>query len=206
LVADVTLGTTDRPDVPPELEASLTRSTDERWVVWAHKVANRAGDLFVPLTGGPGYPADATAECRLDEPHRAPDPSCTCGFHALSNPSAPLFARGLTHLEVALTGRVLAFEWPGGGVLFRSERQTVARVHARSSRREFDVAEFDIRRPADPDGRIARLRARVPVGSGPMRLALPTATPPLVDVQDDVGLCALAGPQPVRNAGVLTPA
>jgi hypothetical protein len=201
LVADVTLGTTDRPDVPPELEASLTTSTDERWALWAHKVARPAGDVFFPMTGGPTYPADATARCRHGLHHPAPDPTCTCGFHALSAPLRSLIPRGLAHLEVALTGRVLVFEWPAGGVLFRAERQTVARVHAGPT--SPDDAPLP---PSDPGGRLARLLHGLPAGSEPMRLELPTAVPPLVTVQDDVGLCALTPPQRVRPGRVLTSA
>jgi hypothetical protein len=52
--------------------------------MWAYKMARPKGDLFVPLTGGSGYPADATAECRARGVHRAPDPACTCGFHAFT--------------------------------------------------------------------------------------------------------------------------
>jgi hypothetical protein len=57
--------------------------------------------------------------------------------------------------------------------------------------------------PADPDGRLARLLDALPTGSGPMRLELPTTTPPFVGVQDDVGLCALA-PAPPRTTRLLT--
>ena len=65
LVADFMAGTDARPGLPEELEEHLTATVDGLWVVWAHKLARQAGDLFVPLTGGSGYPADARARCRF---------------------------------------------------------------------------------------------------------------------------------------------
>ena len=88
LVADFIAGTGARPGLPEELDEHLTTTVNGLWVVWAHKLARQKGDLFVPLTGGPGYPADARAECRfrgVRSAHDAPDPGCTCGFHALSS-------------------------------------------------------------------------------------------------------------------------
>ena len=119
LVADFAAGTGTRPALPGELDEHLTMTVDGLWVVWAHKVARQSGDLFIPLRGGPGYPADARAECRLWRDHGAPDPGCTCGFHALSSRRLPglRFNSGFTPLAVALSGRVLAFEWAGAGVL-----------------------------------------------------------------------------------------
>jgi hypothetical protein len=192
LLADVTVGTTERPDVPWQLEASLTPADDLRWALWAYKVAKPVGGLFRPLTGGTPYPADAIAECSRGFRHDAPDPACSCGFHAISTDVGWLGRTGFVQLEVALTGRVLAFEWPAGGVLFRAERQTVARVHSAGGA----SATFD--RPPGTAGRLARVLGGVPTGSGPMRLALPTATPPVVNVQDDVGLCVLTPPAPVE--------
>ena len=130
LVADFVAGTRARPGLPEELEEHLTTTVDGLWVVWAHKLARQAGDLFVPLTGGSGYPADARATCRVRGGHDAPDPGCTCGFHALSSRRLPGLhvGRGFTALTVALSGRVLAFEWAGKGVLWRAERQTVVRI------------------------------------------------------------------------------
>ena len=54
---------------------------------------------------------------------------------------------GPTALTVALSGRVLAFEWPGEGVLWRAERQTVVRIErpARSDRIEQSRASAAIR-------------------------------------------------------------
>jgi hypothetical protein len=65
LVADFITGTGAWPGLPEELDEHLTTTVNGQWVVWAHKLARQKGDLFVPLTGGPGYPADARAECRF---------------------------------------------------------------------------------------------------------------------------------------------
>jgi len=131
LIADFVAGTDARPALPEGLEEHLTTTVNGLWVVWAHKLAQPAGDLFLPLTGGPGYPADARAECRARRgrpAHDAPDPGCTCGFHALSSRRLPGLPPGFTALTVALSGRVLALEWAGEGVLWRAERQTVVRM------------------------------------------------------------------------------
>ena len=92
LIADFVAGTSVQPVLPRELEEHLTTTVDGLWVVWAHKLARPMGDLFVPLSGGSGYPADARATCRfrgLRGAHDAPDPGCTCGFHALSSRRLP---------------------------------------------------------------------------------------------------------------------
>src|SRR5438128_7255908 len=107
LLADFVAGTESRPDVPPEVEPFLTTTVDGDWVVWAHKVARRAGAEFMPLTGRPCYPVDAIAECKYQRQHRAPQPHCTCGFHAVSVDSIRGLG-GLVALDVALSGRVLA--------------------------------------------------------------------------------------------------
>ena len=49
---------------PENSDEHLTMTVNGLWVVWAHKLARQVGNLFVPLTRGPGYPADAKAECR----------------------------------------------------------------------------------------------------------------------------------------------
>ena len=54
LVADFAAGTDARPDLLEGLGEHLTLTVDGLWVVWAHKLARQAGDLFVPLTGGSG--------------------------------------------------------------------------------------------------------------------------------------------------------
>jgi hypothetical protein len=195
LVADFVAGTDARPGLPEELEEHLTATVDGLWVVWAHKLARQAGDLFVPLTGGSGYPADARAECRFQGrrgAHRPPDPGCTCGFHALSSrrlPGLPVH-RGFTALTVALSGRVLAFEWAGGGVLWRAERQTVVRIDrpTRSDRMEGVLGKR--RHPDDPDGRSAVVPAATPRDSGPIRLNLPVSSPVFLVCHDDAGWCA----------------
>ena len=165
LVADFTAGAGTRPHGPTELDEHLTVTADGQWVVWAYKLARPQGELFVPLTGGPGYPVDARARCKYWDTHDAPDPGCSCGFHALSDRTLPgLPTPGpFAVLTVALSGRVLAFDWRGRGVLWRAERQTVVRVEqpdwsgwetrygrtSRSSRAE--RVPRDRRRPDDPD-------------------------------------------------------
>ena len=200
LVADFVAGTGARPGLPGVLEEHLTTTVDGLWMVWAHKVARQEGDRFIPLTGGSGYPADARAECRFRGAHGAPDPGCTCGFHALSSRRLPglLPGRGgLSVLTVALSGRVLAFEWAGGGVLWRAERQTVVRIERQAVVRVERSARFDRmeevpgrrRRPDDPDGRLATLPAAAPRDSGPVRLNLPVSCPVLPVCHDDAGWC-----------------
>ena len=195
LVADFVAGTDAQPDLPGELAEHLTTTVDGLWVVWAYKLARPAGDLFIPLTRGSGYPADARAECRAGGTrgvHRAPDPECTCGFHALSSqqlqglPVIPGFAA----LAVALSGRVLAFEWAGAGVLWRAERQTVVRVDQAALPDPLEEARSTRRRPDDPDGRFAFRPAATPHDSGPVRLSLPVSSPVLVACHDDAGWCA----------------
>jgi hypothetical protein len=191
LVADFVAGTGARPGLPEELEEHLTTTLNGLWVVWAHKLARQAGDLFVPLTGGPGYPADARAKCRFRGAHDAPDPGCTCGFHALSSRRLPGLRadRGFTALTVALSGRVLALEWADEGVLWRAERQTVVRIGRPAL---FDRTEAVLgrrRHPGDPDGRPAVVPAATPRDSGPMRLNLPVSSPVLPVCHDDAGWC-----------------
>jgi hypothetical protein len=202
LIADFVVGTNARPGLPEGLEEHLTPTADGLWVVWAYKLAMQEGDLFVPLTRGPGYPADAKATCRRPRGrrgHEAPDPQCTCGFHALSSrglPGLPLGHPRFRALTVALSGRVLAFEWAGGGVLWRAERQTVVRIDRPG---QSDWADFDRparvqflrsrRDPGDPDGRAAAVRPAAPRDSGPIRLNLPASAPVLPLCHDDAGWC-----------------
>jgi hypothetical protein len=192
LVADFMAGAETQPGLPRELEEHLTMTADGLWVVWAHKLAWLAGDLFVPLTGGSGYPADARAECRYGGAHDAPDPGCTCGFHALSSQRlSGLPARGgFAALTVALSGRVLAFEWAGGGVLWRAERQTVVRIERPALAGWIEPLPGSRRHPGDPDGRPAVVPVRAPRDSGPVRLNLPVSSPVLLVTHDDAGWCA----------------
>ena len=174
LLADFSAGTTDRPDVAGFVARSLTTTADGVWVVWAHKYAYPAGDWFRPLSGGRTYPADAIAECSFGRGHEAPDPDCTCGFHAITGTMRVMTPMGAPiGLDVALSGRVLAFEF-GAQVLFRAARQTVMRIRR--------GGEFGRWRPTEPGGRLARLAPQLPHGSGPVRLA----------IEDDPGACLLA--------------
>jgi hypothetical protein len=220
LIADFVAGTAARPGLPEVLEASLTTTVDGLWVIWAYKVARQQGDLFVPLTGHPGYPADAKATCRRGGRgrHDAPDPRCTCGFHALSSrslPRLPAAHPGLSTLTVALSGRVLAFNWPGGGVLWRAERQTVVRVeradqfHPRESepsapflRTAGGSVPGNRSDPGDPDGRLAAVHPAAPRDSGPIRLDLPVSVAVLPVCHDDAGWCVAAG-APERSPACL---
>jgi hypothetical protein len=197
LVADFAAGTGAQPDLPGELGEHLTTTVDGLWVVWAYKLARPEGDLFVPLRGEPGYPADARAECRRWGGHDAPDPGCTCGFHALSSRRLPRLPVGpdFAALTVALSGRVLAFEWAGEGVLWRAERQTVVRVDrpALAGRARAIQRQRQPRRPGDPDGRLAVVPGATPHDSGPVRLSLPVSPPVLPVCHDDAGWCAGSG-------------
>lgn len=200
LVADFVAGTSSCPVLPEELGEHLTLTTGGLWVVWAHKLARQADGLFIPLTGGSGYPADARAECRrrrgVRGSHDAPDPGCTCGFHALSSqglPGLPPRARyRFTALTVALSGRVLAFEWAGGGVLWRAERQTVVRVGPPSltDRVEADLGHH-LPHPGDPDGTLAAVLPAAPRDSGPVRLSLPASCPVVPMHHDEAGWCTV---------------
>jgi hypothetical protein len=208
LVADFEAGTGIKPDVPEALQEHLTVTVDGLWVVWAYKLAWQRGGLFVPLRGDSGYPADARAECRARGArgaHRAPDPGCTCGFHALSDRNLPgLPVRGgLSALTVALSGRVLALEWAGEGVLWRAERQTVVRVGRLVLPGWAEAAQGARRRPDDPDGRLAVLPGAAPRDSGPVRLALPASCPVTLICHDDAGWCARPS-APRRRASSLT--
>jgi hypothetical protein len=87
-----------------------------------------------------------------------------------------------TLLCVALYGRVLAFDWHFSGVLFRAERQSVARVgHSDPPRCQ----------PDDPSGTIARVAPHQPIDLGTVRLELPTLDPSPEIVSDDAGFCLL---------------
>ncbi|WP_225730035.1 MULTISPECIES: hypothetical protein [unclassified Nocardia] len=200
LLADFEAGTSTVPVVPEAVASALTQTIDGLWAIWAYKVARPAGDRFVPATRGGSYPADAIAECGLRLDHRAPDPNCTCGFHALSSPDPDLYGRAYLPLEVALTGRILVFEWPRGGVLFRAERQTVARVGRYALPSAF--ASFPSPPPdppLEPGGRTARLRPVDPRDIDRARLRLPVDPPAVVRLSDDAGFCRIA---PARTIAV----
>ena len=206
LVADFVLGTDARPGLPELAEERLTTTVDGLWVVLAYKLARQKGDRFVPLTGGAGYPADAMATCKFRRSrgdHNVPDPMCTCGFHALSSrklPGLPVGHPAFRLLTVALSGRVLAFEWAGGGMLWRAERQTVVRVERQTQVEEVEWSTPVVQTPGfpaqgarldpgDPDGRTAAVRPVAPRDSGPIRLDLPASCPVLEMWDDDAGWC-----------------
>jgi hypothetical protein len=198
LVADFEAGTSTKPAVPEALEEHLTMTAAGLWVVWAYKLARQRGDLFIPLRGDCSYPADARAECRprgTRGAHRAPDPECTCGFHALSDRRLPGLTarRDCSALTVALSGRVLAFEWAGDGVLWRAERQTVVRVGRLALPDWPEEVPGPRRHPDDPDGHLAVLPGAAPRDSGPVRLALPASCPVTPVCHDDAGWCAEPG-------------
>ena len=188
LLADFRVGTDTQPGgLPDSVAATLTLTVDGLWVAWAHKVAFVVGNEFRALNGS-SYPADATASCNCGQRHEAPDRACTCGFHALSNPQDWLLKRASRFddaalLSVALSGRVLAFEWPGSGVLFRAERQTVIRVVRRDGR------QVPRQLPGDSSGHPAITNGSPSSGSGAAQLRLPRATPPTVALNDDAGWC-----------------
>ncbi|QIS12134.1 hypothetical protein [Nocardia arthritidis] len=198
LLADFEAGTSTVPVVPEAVASALTQTVDGLWAIWAYKVARPAGDRFVPATRGGPYPADAIAECGLRRDHRAPDPNCTCGFHALSSPDPYLYGSAYLPLEVALTGRILAFEWPRGGLLFRAERQTVVRVgHRPLLSAPFPSTPPDP--PLEPGGRTARLRPVDPRDIDRARLRLPVEPPAVVRLSDDAGFCRTA---PARSTAL----
>jgi hypothetical protein len=95
---------------------------------------------------------------------------------------------GIRRLEVALLGRVLAFSWSGGGVLFRAAEQVVISAHRASA----VVSEATPRCPDDEDLDGVRRRPTAPRGSGPVYLELPRDEPRPVVVHDDAGWCQLA--------------
>lgn len=192
LLADFEAGTSNEPAVSDELVPHLTTTVDGRWVVWASKIAHRDGDQFRAVTGRCSYPADAVAEClvggRLMRPrHRAPDPTCTCGFHAVSGETPIDPAWSMVALTVVLSGRVLAFEYGNASILWRAERQTVVKVDDDPVRGR-DL--YQRRRPDDPAADGAFAPSGNPHGAGPIRLLLPARSPRIRMCHDDAGWCA----------------
>jgi hypothetical protein len=205
-------GTTERPEgLPDVVKRSLTQTTDGRWIVWAYKIAYRYGDSFAALTGS-RYSADARAECRRDTRHVAPDPTCTCGFHALSDPdtgvlrrvvpSKPSKTRDLSALFDRIRRRVAAMPFS----LDRPVLLTVAlsgRVLAFDHRGDsvlfraerqtvVRVDDPTTQPPDDPAGTREQLMPRRPTDVGPVRLALPNQLPARVMLADDAGFCLLS--------------
>jgi hypothetical protein len=95
----------------------------------------------------------------------------------------------LTALTVALSGRVLALEWAGDGVLWRAERQTVVRIERPARFDRTAPVRGKRHHPGDPDGRPAVISPVAPRDSGPMRLELPVSAPVLPVCHDDAGWC-----------------
>jgi hypothetical protein len=92
-------------------------------------------------------------------------------------------------LTVALSGRVLAFDWAGGGVLWRAERQTVARIERPVPAYPISQIMRQPYNPGDPDGRLAVVIGPPPSDSDPIRLDLPAQAPVLPVCHDDSGWC-----------------
>jgi hypothetical protein len=92
-------------------------------------------------------------------------------------------------LTVALSGRVLAFDWHGAGALWRAERQTVVRVDRPAMFGRTAGTLGPRRHPGDPDDRPAVVPAPTPRDSGPVRLDLPVSCPVLPVCHDDAGWC-----------------
>jgi len=96
---------------------------------------------------------------------------------------------GFTALTVALSGRVLALEWAGEGVLWRAERQTVVRMERPTVFGWTEPVPGKRRHPDDPDGRPAAVSTPAPRDSGPIRLNLPLSPAVLAMCHDDAGWC-----------------
>lgn len=86
------------------------------------------------------------------------------------------------HAMTFANGPALDDNWPANALLFRAERQTVARV---------DAPLAPPPRPDDPGGHLSPLAVRGPRGAGPVRLRLAASTPPVVPVDDHAGYCLL---------------
>lgn len=229
-VAEFRAGTLQAPLVPDVVARSLTQTVEGEWVVWAHKLARPAGDCFMPLSGGDLYPTDAVAQCRNGGQHGAPQRDCTCGFYAVSHPLDAEAAPGVVRLQVALSGRILAFECPWSPVPTRAMFVTgMVSVHGRTmtfgngpdpdddwprdallfrAERQ-SVVRVDAPSPPpppdDPGGHLAALVARDPRGAGPLRLSLPASAPAVVPVDDDPGYCLLGVDHANRRRTALTP-
>ena len=100
--------------------------------VRARKLARQKGDLFVPLTAVPaiGLTPGPSAGSRASEALTTPPIRGARRLPRPVGPEVPGAARRppFTALTVALSGRVLALERAGGGVLWGAERQAVVRI------------------------------------------------------------------------------
>lgn len=120
---------------PVSLQSLLTPSG--RWIrAWKVAIAVD-GDRWRSLSGRHTFGEVEVATCidpvganRPD--HAAPGLDCTCGFHAVTDPSAlpvSLAPEGAVLLDVRLGGRFVARQWHRGALVVRGERQRVVGVH-----------------------------------------------------------------------------
>jgi hypothetical protein len=234
LLADFKGGTRERPEVPEAVSAALTRTVAGHWVVCAYKSAWLEGDLFRPLHWGEPYPADAVAECGQGRDQSAPQPGCTCGFYAVSSQwpldrlsSSP--GQLLALLQVALSGRTLAFDCKDGFVLFRAERQTFVRLlsvrtknpsgwpsvrrqetpkedgptRLQSVRSASRQSSARVDPPDDPSGQPSVRRPVTPIVDGAVRVQLPRSVPRRMPIRDDVGYGALVASEQCADSNLV---
>ena len=133
-------------------------------------------------------PADARAECGRRGAHDAPDPRCTCGFHALSSQRLPGLPIGnvFAQLTVAV---VRTGARPSSGPAKECCGGRSGRPWSASSGRPLRPERSSTGpvpgHPGDPDGRLAVVSPATPRDSGPIRLNLPVSSPALPVGHDD---------------------
>jgi hypothetical protein len=115
-----------QPELPDVPELSALADGELPWDVYATPITGRKfarlvrqgdGVAFLPAffqSNSAPYGAVAGAVCELGEPHRAPEPKCTCGFYAVDNDD-DLWRLGggdpeLIVLDIELAGRVIEHE------------------------------------------------------------------------------------------------
>ena len=182
--------------LPEELDEHLTTTVNGQWVVWAHKLARQKGDLFVPLTGGPGYPADARAERRRFRASEALTTSPIRGARAASTPCRAGGSRAARRL--LLHGADRGAVRTGAGLRVGRRRSAVAGGAAdRGSHRPASPVRSDSRTPGqalaypEDSRRSPRYRPRRRTSRfGAVRLNLPVSCPVLPVCHDDASWCA----------------